>query len=134
MRSEPLSRLSLMSKGTMTNIHLLDRASFADAASSKRLRLTPEWMAATDLSPDDVEFVRRVRDRDLADARALFAPNLTMVAILITLLAFSITWGMLLGAIVAPFGIFLGLAGTWLALRRITTTSRQLAMLDASTA
>jgi len=109
----------------------LNRASFSAATPSRRRVLTAEWLTAADIDPAEAEFVRRVRERDLADARALFAPNLTMVAILTTLLALSITWGMLLGAIVAPIGILIGLAGSWLALRRITTTSHQLAQLDA---
>ena len=112
----------------------LDRASFATATAAKRLTLTANWLTTRDLDATDAEFVRRVRERDLADARALFAPNLTMVAILTTLLALSITWGMLLGVIVAPIGILIGLVGSWLALRRITTTSRQLTQLDARSA
>lgn len=129
--SERLASVSLMAADLTLTTNRIDRASFSTATSSRRLALTAEWLTVADVDPADVEFVRRVRERDLADARALFAPNLTMVAILTTLLALSITWGMLLGAIVAPVGVLIGLVGSWLALRRIMTTSRQLAQLDA---
>lgn len=129
--SERLASVSLMAADLTLTTNRIDRASFSTATSSRRLALTAEWLTVADVDPADVEFVRRVRERDLAGARALFAPNLTMVAILTTLLALSITWGMLLGAIVAPVGVLIGLVGSWLALRRIMTTSRQLAQLDA---
>lgn len=105
--SECRPTVSFMKTDSTSIATPLNRASFSAATPSRRRVLTAEWLTAADIDPAEAEFVRRVRERDLADARALFAPNLTMVAILTTLLALSITWGMLLGAIVAPIGILI---------------------------
>lgn len=109
----------------------LDRGAFAAASPRRRHSLTGQWMSAERLQAADAHFVSRVRERDLADARAQFAPFLTMTAILFAMFALSMAQGMLPVLILAGTGMLASLFGAWHALRSIAHTSRQLTALDA---
>lgn len=112
----------------------LDRVAFAAASPGRRHGLTDRWMRGRRLAPSDTDFVRRVRERDLADARAQFAPFLTMTAILFAMFALSMTQGMLPVLILAGAGMLASLSGAWHGLRSMARTSRQLTTLDARAA
>lgn len=119
----------------------LDRFTFAGASSGARAKITHEWMGRGRPAPDDAGFVRGIRERDLGDARAMFGPFLTMVSVLgaLTIAAFNWQFGggaaanlwTLLVTLLAPIGMLVGLAGSWLALHRVTAINRELATLDA---
>jgi hypothetical protein len=109
----------------------LDRLSFARAGSGKRLKLTREWLASDMPAADDLDYVRGVRERDLANARALYGPGVALIAVVITLFTLSISIRSIWGVVAAGATVLMALAGVYLELRRVMKISDQLAELDA---
>lgn len=119
----------------------LDRRLFAEASSRSRAKIITDWLTRGNPAPPDADVVRRVRERDLGDARAMFGPFLTMVSVLGALTIAAVNWQftggsaastwILLVSLLAPLGMFAGLAGSGLALHQIATINRELARLDA---
>lgn len=140
MSADPHS-LASMARSSRGHFAYLDRYSFADASVGKRSHLTRTWLAHGRPAPADTEFVRRVRERDLGDARAMFGPFVTLASILGALTIAAANWQlvggsttnlwMLLVTLLAPIGMLVGLAGAGLALHRVASINRELADIDA---
>ncbi|WP_157127992.1 hypothetical protein [Microbacterium aurum] len=109
----------------------LNRRDFARAGSGKRLKLTREWLCSGTPSADDLNYVRNVRERDLANARALYGPGIALIAIVITLFTLSMNIRSLFGVVAAGAAVLISLFGVYLELRRVMKISDQLAELDA---
>lgn len=109
----------------------LSRVTFAAAGSGKRLKLTRDWLASGNPSPHDLEFVRGVRERDLANARALYGPSIALIAIVIAIFTLSMELKSLLGVILAAMAILIAMLGVCLELHRVMKITDQLAELDA---
>lgn len=120
-----------MRKRRPTTYTALNRLEFARASSGKRLKLTREWLSSGSLSPDDVNYVRGVRERDLANARSLYGPGIALIAIIITLFTLSITIGSPFGVVAAGVAVPISLVGVYLELHLVMRISDQLAELDA---
>lgn len=125
--------VALMTADSLPAASRLDRATFSAASPSQRHALTSDWMCSQRLHPADIDLVRRVRERDLADARAQFAPFLTMTGILFAMFALSLNQEMLPMLIITGAGMLVSLYGAWHTLRSMSKTSRQLGRFDART-